>query len=157
MKRRGFTLVEVSAAIALLAVCAVSFAYLVALTASERAAERTRQMAVDQVQNVLERLAIVPPEKLASGEFDTTAAESLIERSLPEGKIVFGTKKIEPDGVAFTVTVSWSDGEKRPRREIAMFRLLSLSSLPSPEESQTTSPPSLGESQITSPLPLGEG
>ena len=66
----------------------------------------------------------MPPEKLAAGDFDKTAAESLIERSLPEGKIVFDAKKIEPEGVVFTVTVSWSDGEKRPRREVAMFRLL---------------------------------
>ena len=146
MKRSGFTLIEISAAIAVLATCFIAFAYLVALTASERTYERTRQTAVDQIQNVLERLAIVPPEKLAAGEFDKTAAESLIERSLPDGKIVFDTKKIEPDGVVFTVTVSWSDGEKRPRREVAMFCLLILSSTPSPEEFQATSL-----------LPLGEG
>jgi len=124
MKRPGFTLIEMSAAIAVLAMCAIAFAYLIALTASDRTAERTRQTAVDQMQNVLERLAIVPPEKIAAGEFDKSAAESLIERSLPEGKIVFDTKTIEPDGVVFTVTVSWSNGEKRPRREVAMFRLL---------------------------------
>jgi len=124
MKRLGFTLIEVSAAIAVLAMCAIAFAYLIALTASERTAERTRQTAVDQMQNVLERLAIVPPEQLAAGDFDPSAAESLIERSLPEGKIVFDTKTIEPDGIVFTVTVSWSVGEKRPRREVAMFRLL---------------------------------
>jgi len=145
MKRPGFTLVEVSAAIALLAACAVAFAYLVALTASERTAERTRQTAVDQVQNVLERLVIVPPEQLASGEFDKTATESLIERSLPDGKIVFDTKTVEPDSVVFAVTVSWSDGEKRPRREVAMFRLLTLLPSPSPEESRTMPPFPEGE------------
>ncbi|MCL2710756.1 MAG: prepilin-type N-terminal cleavage/methylation domain-containing protein [Planctomycetaceae bacterium] len=124
MKRPGFTLIEMSAAIAVLAMCAIAFAYLIALTASDRTAERTRQTAVDQMQNVLERLAIVPPEKIAAGEFDKSAAESLIERSLPEGKIVFDTKMVESDGTVFTVTVSWSNGEKRPRREVAMFRLL---------------------------------
>ena len=126
MKRPGFTLIELSAAIAVLAMCAVAFAYLVALTASDRTAERTRKMAVDQMQNVLERLAVVPPERLATGDFDKSAAESLIERSLPEGKIVFETKKVEPGSGVFTVTVSWSDGEQRPRREVAMFRLLPL-------------------------------
>jgi len=126
MKRPGFTLIELSAAIAVLAMCAVAFAYLVALTASDRTAERTRKMAVDQMQNVLERLAVVPPEQLAAGDFDKSAAESLIERSLPEGNIVFETKRVEPDSVVFTVTVSWSDGEQRPRREVAMFRLLPL-------------------------------
>jgi len=126
MKRPGFTLIEVSAAIALLAACAVAFVYLVILTASERTAERTRQMAVDQVQNILERLATVPPEQLAAGDFDKSAAESLIARSLPDGKIVFDAKQIEPDGIVFIITVSWSDGENRPRREVAMFRLLPL-------------------------------
>jgi len=136
MKRHGFTIVEISATIALLAVCMVLFAQLAALTSSERVSERTRKIAVDQIQNILERLAAIPPEKLAAGEFDNSifdkkAAEELIERSLPEGKIVFDTKKVEPDsvapnGVILTITVSWSDGEKRPRREAAMFRLLTL-------------------------------
>ena len=140
MRRPGFTLVEISAAIAVLAACAVAFVYLVTLTASERAAERTRQMAVDQMRNVLERLAVIPPEQLAAGDFDKGAAESLIERSLPNGKIIFDTKAIEPDGVepggiVFIVTVSWSNGETRPRREVAMFRLLTFEKpLEEPEE-----------------------
>ena len=111
---------------ALLAVCAVAFAQLVALSASDRVAERTRRTATDQVQNILERLAAVEPEKLAAGEFDKTPLESLIERSLPDGKVVFDTKKLESGNVVFIVTVSWSDGEKRPRKDVAMFRLLTL-------------------------------
>ena len=124
--KKAFTLIEVSAAIALLAVCALSFTQLVALTTSERFAERTRRTATDQLQNVLERLAATEPQKLAAGDFDKTPFESLIERSLPDGKIVFDTKKIESDSVIFTVTVSWSNGNKRPRKEAAMFRLLSF-------------------------------
>jgi len=126
MKKPGFTLVEVSAAIALLAVCALMFAQLVALTATERVAERTRKTAVDQMQNILERLMLLPPDTLDAGDFDRRAAESLIERSLPDGRVVFDTKKLEPDGIIFTVTVSWSNGGKRPRSEVAMFRLLTL-------------------------------
>ena len=122
--KKAFTLIEVSAAAALLAVCAVFFAQLVALTTSERVAERTRRTATDQLQNVLERLAATEPEKLAAGEFDKEPFESLIDRSLPDGKIVFDTKKLESGNVIFTVTVSWSDGEKRPRKSVAMFRLL---------------------------------
>lgn len=126
MKKTGFTLIEVSAAIVLLAVSMLLFMQLVALTTSERAAERTRRTAVDQLQNVLERLAVLPTEQLVAGELDKTAAESLIERSLPDGKIVFETKKMDSDDIVFTVTVSWSDGEKRPRKKAAMFRVLTL-------------------------------
>ena len=124
--KQGFTLIEVTAAMALLAVCAVSFAQLVALTTSERVAERTRRTATDQLQNVLERLAAVEPEKLTVGDFDKTPFESLIERSLPDGKIVFDTKNIESGNVIFTVTVSWSDGKKRPQKSVTMFRLFAL-------------------------------
>ena len=124
MKRYGFTLIEISAAIALLAVCMTAFAQLVVLITSERVAERVRQTAVDQIQNVLERLAVLPTEKLATDDFDKTAAESLIARSLPDGKIIFDIKEIDPNSVVFAVTVSWSNGEKRPRKEVAMFRLL---------------------------------
>ena len=124
MKRPAFTLIEISAAVALLAVCALTFAQLVALTSSDRLAERTRRTAVDQMQNVLEYLAATEPEKLAAGDFDKTPFESLIERSLPDGKIKFDTKTLEGDTAIFTVTVSWSDGEKRPRKNVAMFCLL---------------------------------
>jgi len=124
---KGFTLIEVSAAVVLLAVCAVSLAQLVALTASERVAERTYRTATDQLQNVLERLAAMEPEKLAAGDFDKTPFEALIERSLPEGKIVFETKAFKPGSMILSVTVSWSDGEQRPRKKVAMFRLFHLS------------------------------
>ena len=134
--KRGFTLIEIAAAIAVLAACAVTFVQLATLITSERIAERTRQTATDQLQNVLERLAATEPEKLAAGDFDKVPFESLIERSLPDGKIIFETKIFKPDNVMLTVTVSWSDGEKRPRKKVAMFRLL----YPHPH-----------------PLPLGEG
>jgi hypothetical protein len=127
----------------LLAVCAVSFAQLVALAASERTAERTRRTAVDQLQNVMEYLAVTEPEKIISGDFDKTPFDSLIERSLPDGKIVFETKTIGnnninnnniENNVMWTITVSWSDGEKRPRKKVSMFRLYNVKKLP-PQES----------------------
>ena len=124
MKKHGFTFIEVSAAIAVLAVCAVSFAGLVAMTTSERIAERTRQTAVDQMQNVFEYLT--EPEKIAAGDFDKTSFESLIERSLPDGNIAFETKTVPPDYMTLTMTVSWNAGAKRPRQTAAMFRLFRL-------------------------------
>ena len=127
MKKPAFTLIEISAAFVLLAVCMVSFAQLVTLTTTDRFSERIRRTAVDQLQNVLERLADTAPETLIAAEFDKTPFESLIERSLPDGKIVFDTKAIENNHVIWTVTVSWSDGDKRPRKGVAMFRLLSPS------------------------------
>ena len=123
MNKSAFTLVEVTAAIALLAACAFCFAQLVALATSQRVTERTRQTAVDQLQNVLERLAATETEKLIAGNFDKQPFESLIDRSLPDGKIAFGMRTMENDHVLWTVTVSWSDGEKRPRKEVSMFRL----------------------------------
>ena len=124
MKRPGFTLVETSVAIVLVASCALALAYLVTLAVSEHTAERTWQTAVDQMRNVLERLATLPPERLIAGDFDKSAAEALIERSIPDGKIVFETKQMTSDSILLIVTVSWCNGENRPRREVAMFRLL---------------------------------
>jgi len=166
MKRLGFTLIELSAAIAVLAVCALLFVQLAAITASERVRERARQTAIDQMQNIWERLETIPPETLVArfnnsdfdnsdfdnsdfdstlfdnGAFDKRAAEALIKRSLPDGRITFATKEIDieslksegiesegdvaPRTVILTMAVSWSDGEKRPRSEAAMFRLLTL-------------------------------
>jgi len=139
-RKKGFTLIEVAAAIAVLAVCAIVLAQLAALMASERVAERSRRTAIDQLQNVLERLAATEPEKLAARDFDKRPLESLIERSLPDGKIAFETKTFKPDTVILTVTVSWSDGDKRPRKEIAMFRLLHLHPNPLQKEEGTDNP-----------------
>ena len=124
MKQSAFTLIEVSAAIVLLAACTVCFAQLVALTTSERTSERTRQMAVDQLQNVLERLVTTETEQLISGDFDKTLFESLIKNSLPDGRITFESKTIDNATAMGTIAVSWNDGAKRPRRKIVMFRLL---------------------------------
>ena len=126
MKRSAFTLIEVSAATVLLLVCAVSLAQVVALAASERTAERTRRTAVDQLQNVMEFLAATESEKIIAGDFDKTPFDSLIERSLPDSQIMFETKTIENNNVLWTITVSWSDGEKRPRKTISMFRLYNV-------------------------------
>jgi len=123
MKKSAFTLVEVSAAIVVLLICAVSLAQLVALAASERISERTRRTAIDQLQNVMEYLAATEPEKLIAGNFDKAPFESLIKRSLPDGKITFETKTVENNNAIWTITVSWSNGEKRPRKSVTMFRL----------------------------------
>ncbi|MDR0328133.1 MAG: prepilin-type N-terminal cleavage/methylation domain-containing protein [Planctomycetaceae bacterium] len=131
MRKNAFTLIEVAAAIALLTVCMVSFAQLVALATSERVADRTRRTATDQLQNVLERLAATEPEKLMSGNFDKAPFESLIERSLPDGKIVFEAKTIDDKDI-WTVTVSWNSNEKQPRKEISMFRWLPRSTATPP-------------------------
>jgi prepilin-type N-terminal cleavage/methylation domain-containing protein len=125
-KTNGFTMIEMVAAMAVVVVCIVSFAQIVALTTSSRQAERTRQTAVDQLQNVLERLITLPPETLASGEFDKSSAESLIQKSLPSGEIVFESRNIEDNLVVLEATVSWSAGESQPRRSIAFVRLLTL-------------------------------
>ena len=123
MRKRAFTLIEVSAAIVLLAMCAVCFAQLVALTTAERAGERTRRMAVDLLQNVMESLAATEPDIIAAGGFDKTSFESLIERALPGGKILFDAKTMENGNVLGTITVSWGDGEKQPQKKVSMFRL----------------------------------
>ena len=121
---KGFTLIEVAAAVAVLAVCAIMLTQLVTLMAAERVAERTRRTATDQLQNILERLATTEPTKLVAGDFDKTPFETLIERSLPDGKIAFESTTFKPDYSIFTVTVSWNDGEKRSRKKVAMFRML---------------------------------
>jgi len=121
MKRLGFTIVEIAAAIAVLAVCVLLFAQLTTLISSERIRDRTRQTAVDQLHNVIELLVA---DDFDSSDFDKSTAEYLIERSLPEGKITFGTKQIDTGSVLLTITVSWNDGGKHTRREASMFRLL---------------------------------
>jgi hypothetical protein len=115
------------AAIALLTACIVGFAQLFTLEASPRGAERTWQMAADQVQNVFEQIANHPVENLIALDFDKMEYEQTTLRALPEGTIEFSCKpaEFESDTPSFILqaVVSWDRGTK-PRGEVSLFRLL---------------------------------
>ncbi|GHT40210.1 hypothetical protein FACS189443_0220 [Planctomycetales bacterium] len=134
--RDGFTIVELIAAMFLLTVCIAAFSQLVAFVVSQRSAERIRQCAVDQLQNVLEQIAVIPDEKLIALDFDKTEYEATTARAVPDGQLTFFCKPTEKtleksnetgsvQSYIFEATVSWDRGSL-PRGKVLMFRLLTL-------------------------------
>lgn len=130
--KHGFTVVEIVAALALLTACIVAFSQLFVFVTSQRNAEEIRQAAVDQLQNVREQLRGISDEKLAALDFDRSDFEQTTRRALPGGEIEFSTESATPAPGAdstmqsdvLQITVSWDRGEKRPRGEVSLFRLL---------------------------------
>ena len=135
--RAAFTFVELIAAIMIVSLCIGAFAKIVHTAQRQRMAARTQQTAVDQLQNVLELLAEVAPERLAAGEYDLTPFEAVIARAVPEGKLTvtcqplandFATSETAADSVQtwrLDASVSWHEATNRPRRNVAFSRLLS--------------------------------
>ena len=131
----GFTVVELAVSICVITVCFVAFAQLVVMTSRQRYSGHTYRAAVDQLNNIVEQLSDIPPERRATGDFDSAPYELLVERALPGGRIGFECDPV-PDDLetgqgrelrVFKTTVSWSDGEHRPRRSVSLSRLITLS------------------------------
>lgn len=132
-RRRGFTLIELSAAVAIVFVCLVAFSQLVFQVGRESRRDRLRQAAFDRVQDALERLSLLPAPRRVALDFDRTPFDAVVRRSLPEGTIAFqcepvdvGTESTRIKAYLLTATVSWSDGEERPARQVSLSRLVTL-------------------------------
>lgn len=168
MKHRGFTIIELSAALVMLFVALCLFAQLVAATSESRTTQRMRTIAGEELRNVFERIG---PELAADGTIDETELAELaapIANSLPDGRLNWERIpcRIDADGrlapaeggtiTAVRVSVSWDNGAKRPRPELAFVRLLFPNEKP---EEQTRENPveSSAESLLGKPAsPTGE-
>jgi len=126
----AFTIVELIAAMMVVSLCIAAFVKIAHLARQQRDYGREHQTAVDQVQNVLEILAVADPEQLTMGNMDLMPYERLIERSLPDGKLLVTCEPLDVDGAAADVwrldaRVSWKPGANLPQRSVALTRLLS--------------------------------
>ena len=128
----GFTIVELIAAIMVVTVCMAAFVKIAHVARQQRDYGREHQTAVDQTLNVLELLAAADPVQLAAGDVDLTPHESLIARSLPDGKLLVACEQLAggdatnaaADVWQLTATVSWKPGANLPQRSVALARLI---------------------------------
>ena len=135
--RAAFTIVELVAAIMIIAVCMAAFAVIANTARQQRQLGQRHQTAVDQLQNVLELLAANDPKQLAVGAVSLSPCENLVSRALPQGELLvrckpFPNDDAENDAVANFVqtwqldaSVSWLDEKTQTRRSVSMTRLLS--------------------------------
>ena len=124
----GFTIVELIAAIMVVTVCMAAFVKIAHVARQQRDYGREHQTAVDQTLNVLELLVTADPVQLAAGDVDLTTHESLIARSLPDGKLLITCEQLAVDDATVDIwqlnaTVTWKPGANLPQRSVTLSRL----------------------------------
>lgn len=124
----GFTAIEMIIAVMVLSMCALIFAKCVYHSNELEQNDREYRIAMDQLQNVMERISVIPDEKLHELDFDKTEFENLLEKSLPDGKISFEIQPLESpyETSLLNTTVSWSEAAGKPLRTITLSRILAV-------------------------------
>ncbi len=87
MRRRGYLLVEVFVALAILAALFVLVIQMVSTTARERRANERRAIALEHAANLLERASAIPYEQLSAESLREMAISSDAGQLLPEGDV----------------------------------------------------------------------
>lgn len=120
--RRGYTLIELTIASLLLGTAMGLIAPALIWIARERRAADRRQEALQEVQNVLERLTARPWETVTADLAGETQLDERLRDQLPEAKLSVEVAEVPDDAEAKRVSVElrWENG---PERAAAPVRL----------------------------------
>jgi len=124
-KRRGYNLMEVSAAMLILALVLPMVAQLACWSLRQRSRTLSQHAALELANNVLESARACSWPQLSA---EWAAAQKIpadITPLLPDGTL---TAQVEPDkqqARRVTVTVTWSTGDPGPPRQLRLVTLLS--------------------------------
>jgi len=122
VRRRGSSLLEVTAAGILLAMMlTVSLQFFRAM-ATQRRGLQARRTAVEEVANVMERLSARPWEELTAENVGQVEASPEVRQALPgsELKIDVLQTEGEPEGKRITVAIRWPAGPEQPDRSVRL-------------------------------------
>ena len=133
--RRGFTLLELFVAGALLGVLLTICLQLWGATAAQQRAVRQRQTALREAANLLERLATRPWTKLTAAELSGWTLSPAAEASLPDARLEIQiAEPAEPVAAKrITVLIHWPDRDGRPPHAV---RLVAWRHRPAGEEAK---------------------
>ncbi len=87
MRRRGYLLVEVFVALAILAALFVLVIQMVSTTARERRANERRAIALEHAANLLDRASIIPYEQLSAESLREITTSTNAGQLLPESDV----------------------------------------------------------------------
>lgn len=120
--RRGFLLMEVAAAVALIGLVLVLTVRLVAFIGAERRADEHRRWATEEAQNILGRLALLDGADRTADRVAALGLDARIRRRLPGGRLDIRLDPTdgEPRGTRVRVEVRWRG---RGGQEAAPVRL----------------------------------
>jgi prepilin-type N-terminal cleavage/methylation domain-containing protein len=120
--RRGFTLIEVVAAAAVLGGVTLVCAKFMASAALQQEAMRDRSRAAQLAANVMERLAVMPWEKLTAENVRPMQSGDDLRQVLPDGKIEIQIVQPpdEPDAKQVLVLVHCPSPPDAPLRAVRL-------------------------------------
>jgi Tfp pilus assembly protein PilV len=121
-KRRGFTLLEVATAgILLVVMLMICLAFFQAMATQRRAIHHHR-VAVQEANNVMERICSRPWEELTPENVSALSLDEQTEQLLPGSKLTveISQSEDEPAGKRITVVIQWPTGPELPDRSVRL-------------------------------------
>ncbi|MFH1921622.1 MAG: type II secretion system protein [Planctomycetota bacterium] len=122
VRRRGFSLLEVTAAGILLAMMLTVSLQFFRATAAQRRGLQARRTAIQEVANVMERLSARPWEELTAENVAEIEHSPEAQQAIPgsELKIDVLQTEGEPEGKRITVVLRWPAGASQPDRSVRL-------------------------------------
>ncbi len=121
-KRRGFLLIELTAACLILAALLVVCLELLSATALARRANGLRQTATEEATNAMERIAAADFGELTLEHARQLARPDRVVKALPGGKlgVEVDQPKETPACKRIVVTVSWQSRPEEPEQSVRL-------------------------------------
>ena len=122
VRRRGFTLLEISAAGILLVVMLTICLQFFRATAAQRRAIQDRRTAIREADNVMERVCARPWQELTPEGVASVQLSEEVQQVLPGGQLEIEVTQLndEPDGKRVTVLLHWPAGSNQPDRSVRL-------------------------------------
>jgi prepilin-type N-terminal cleavage/methylation domain-containing protein len=120
--RRGYSIIELLVATALLATLLTVCVQLSGTATAEQRAVGQRQAAMNEAANVLERLSIRPWDELTDKNLSELPLSAAARQSVPEARLE--VRVVQPAGQPgvkrISVLVRWPDRDGRPERTVRL-------------------------------------
>lgn len=120
--RRGMMMMELIVACVLLGTLLAVCVQMLSAVASQRRAAERRQCAMQELGNVMERIAVRPWSKLSTATLVGEKPAAAVAALLPEAdlKIEVVAMPNEPEAKRITAILCWQEGEGRPVARAAL-------------------------------------
>ena len=115
MKRRGSMLLEVAIAISLIVVALVGVSQLLVVASRQRRETRSREIAIMEVGNLMERVSQIPYRDLTEERVSTLALSEHVQAELSEGtlRVDLETDPEWRDAKRIVVAIDWVNSAGR--------------------------------------------
>lgn len=147
LPKRGFTALEMTAAIFMLLIALAAFVQIAFVSYDQQRLTQAQAIAHEQLQSVLEtvpasftlqelgvteNLDVAELAKNLETRFLTEEVKQTLARTLPEARVDFetfpleGETQINPSGFVLKAVFTWNEGVKRPHAKMTFVRLISF-------------------------------